>query len=165
MATEISNIWNAKIVQNSNGDYVIQNDGCNTKIAEGETITFGFTAISDKDERPVNTWLFEKEINKAEDRYKVEFIKNNEWNGGCIGELVITNVSDVAMKDWVLVFTCDNQINSLWNAIIISHSGNVYTVKNADYNFTIEPGASVRIGMNISFTDNVNFQNYNLICK
>lgn len=165
LATEISNIWNAKIVQNSNGDYVIQNDGCNTKIAEGETITFGFTAISDKDERPVNTWLFEKEINKAEDRYKVEFIKNNEWNGGCIGELVITNVSDVAMKDWVLVFTCDNQINSLWNAIIISHSGNVYTVKNADYNFTIEPGASVRIGMNISFTDNVNFQNYNLICK
>ena len=165
LPADIMDIWKAKIVKNNDGDYIVQNDGWNTKIAEGETVTFGFTAIGDKNERPSDIQLFAKKYNKAEDRYRVEFIKNNEWSGGCIGEIVITNVSDTVMKDWVLEFTCNNQINGLWNGIITSSSDNVYTVKNAGYNSTIEPGASVRIGMNISFTEDVNFQNYSLIYK
>lgn len=44
LPTGISNIWDAEIVDNSDGSYTVENASHNREIAAGETITFGFIA-------------------------------------------------------------------------------------------------------------------------
>ena len=44
MSENIDNIWDAKIVENDNGSYTIENAKWNREISAGETIDIGFTA-------------------------------------------------------------------------------------------------------------------------
>jgi len=76
----------------------------------------------------------------------VEFIVTADWTTGFNGEIRLTNTGDTAWDGWLLEFDFDRQITAIWNAGILSHTGDHYEVQNASWNGTVAPGAMVSFG-------------------
>ncbi|WP_433305335.1 extracellular catalytic domain type 1 short-chain-length polyhydroxyalkanoate depolymerase [Actinoplanes sp. CA-030573] len=79
----------------------------------------------------------------------------NAWNTGLTESLTITNTGTAPVNGWSLAFTLPGgqTITSGWNAIYSPASGRV-TARNASYNGTIAPNASVSIGFQATHTGN-----------
>lgn len=86
--------------------------------------------------------------------FTVQWKKSSDWEEGgkkCGGyEIVITNNGDT-VNSWTAKITVpgNTKLMSQWNGIF-SISGNTMTVKNENYNGTIEKGKSVSFGFNYS---------------
>ena len=86
--------------------------------------------------------------------FTVQWKKSSDWEEGgkkCGGyEIVITNNGDT-VNSWTAKVTVpgNTKLMSQWNGIF-SISGNTMTVKNENYNGTIEKGKSVSFGFNYS---------------
>lgn len=86
--------------------------------------------------------------------FTVQWKKSSSWEEGgkkCGGyEIVITNNGDT-VNSWTAKVTVpgNTKLMSQWNGIF-SISGNTMTVKNENYNGTIEKGKSVSFGFNYS---------------
>lgn len=52
----------------------------------------------------------------------------------------ITNNTDKTLEDWVLEFDFERKITNIWNAVIESHEGNHYVIRNDGYNANITAG-------------------------
>jgi hypothetical protein len=76
----------------------------------------------------------------------VTYTLYSSWNTGFNAGIVITNTGTTAIDGWTLQFQFAATITSIWNAIIVGHSGSQYTLQNASYNATIAPGQSVTVG-------------------
>jgi poly(hydroxyalkanoate) depolymerase family esterase len=79
----------------------------------------------------------------------------NAWNSGLTAAITITNRGSSAVNGWTLSFTLPSgqTITSGWNASYSPTSGAV-TARNASYNGTIGPNASVGIGFQATHTGN-----------
>jgi chitinase len=75
-----------------------------------------------------------------------QFQVTNDWGSGFQGQIVIHNNRPSNIVNWKLDFDFAHAISSIWNAQLVSHTGNHYTLTNAGYNSTIAPGATVTIG-------------------
>ncbi|WP_143229352.1 protein kinase domain-containing protein [Actinophytocola xanthii] len=78
------------------------------------------------------------------------FRVTNSWQEGYGAEVTVTNQGDTTLTGWRLTWTLPDgqQIKNLWNGQRVQE-GNAVTVDNAPYNVSIEPGAEVKVGMNI----------------
>jgi cellulase/cellobiase CelA1 len=65
----------------------------------------------------------------------------------------VTDTGNSPVNGWTLgwTFPGTQQITSLWNGVYTQSGANV-TVTNASYDGTIEPGASVSVGFNGSYS-------------
>lgn len=81
-------------------------------------------------------------------KLKAEYKLTQDWGTGFGASVVITNVSDSAVNSWkaVLTFKGDETVTG-WGAEIVQ-TGRVVTISNLSWNGTINPGASVNIGLN-----------------
>lgn len=70
----------------------------------------------------------------------------NSWGSGLQASMTVPNNEGTVVNNWELQFNYPLPIASIWNAQIVSHSGNQYLVENAGYNSTINPGASTSFG-------------------
>jgi acetylxylan esterase len=79
----------------------------------------------------------------------------NAWSTGLTADMTVTNTGAAAVDGWSLTFTLapGQAITSGWNATYVPASGQV-TARNASYNATIAPAASVSIGFQASHTGN-----------
>ncbi|GIG90556.1 cellulose binding domain-containing protein [Plantactinospora endophytica] len=79
----------------------------------------------------------------------------NAWNTGLTESITITNTGTTTVNGWSLVFALPSgqTITSGWNASYSPASGQV-TARNASYNATIAPNASVNIGFQATHTGN-----------
>ncbi|HVX61702.1 MAG TPA: cellulose binding domain-containing protein [Pirellulales bacterium] len=71
-----------------------------------------------------------------------------DWGSGFTGQITATNSSQQTINDWQLEFDFAGEITAIWDATIVSHVGNHYLVRNAGWNATIAPGATVSFGFN-----------------
>ena len=76
----------------------------------------------------------------------VNFTKTNDWTSGFNGDVTVTNTGTQAISDWRLSFDYGGNISSIWNASIVSHTGNTYVIKPADWNTNIAAGSSTTFG-------------------
>lgn len=152
MDNNITNIWNATIQSNTDGLYCIKNSGWNQNIPVGKSAEFGFTATAgDVIYIPTSYYIPTNDIQVQDvptSDYDVDFIVDSDWNSGFTGRIIIKNLSQRPIKDWTLEFDFDKNIQSIWNATIISHTGNHYIIKNNTYNMNIEAGSSISFGFN-----------------
>lgn len=83
---------------------------------------------------------------------KVTYHVSDQWNGGFLASLTITNTGATTVQGWKLIFTFpDNQqIFSGWNGKF-SQSGAQVTITNSDFNGTLQPGSSTRPGFQGAF--------------
>ncbi len=77
------------------------------------------------------------------------FEVTSDWGSGFGGQITITNTQSTAVGNWNLSFTWDRQITQIWDASIVSHTGDQYTITNAGWNASIPAnGGTVDFGFN-----------------
>ena len=79
-----------------------------------------------------------------------EFTIASDWGQGFTGNISITNTGNDDLNDWVLEFDFPYEITNIWNAEIVSHEGDRYTIRNAGWNGDIAEGSSASFGFNAS---------------
>jgi poly(3-hydroxybutyrate) depolymerase len=79
----------------------------------------------------------------------------NAWNNGLTANITVTNTGSSAVNGWSVTFTLASgqTITGGWNATYSPTSGQV-TARNAGYNGTIAPGASVSFGFQATHNGN-----------
>lgn len=141
----IDSIWNASIVSHVGSRYTIKAADWNQTLVPGASATFGFSGSPGHPTSPTNFVLAESALSgdiQATASYQVK----SSWNGGYTADIGITNKGTSNINDWVLEFDSATQITGIWNASILSHTGNHYVIKNAGWNSTIARGATMTFG-------------------
>jgi hypothetical protein len=84
-------------------------------------------------------------------------VTESTWGEGATVNVKITNNGSSTVNGWTATWTFagNEKITSLWNGTY-TQSGASVTVRNASHNGTIQPGASVTFGFNISYTGSYN---------
>jgi hypothetical protein len=86
---------------------------------------------------------------------KVSFADTDDWGTGFTGYITITNTGNVAVNGWTMAFNFGGNIASntnkdIWDAVLASHVGTHYVIKNAAWDAVIGVGQSVKFGFNAS---------------
>lgn len=76
------------------------------------------------------------------------FNVTSNWGSGFTAQLSMRNTATTPVNNWVLEFDFAGAITSIWDAKIVSRTGNHYVIQNADYNRTIAAGATLSFGFN-----------------
>ncbi|GLW11070.1 hypothetical protein Misp01_61980 [Microtetraspora sp. NBRC 13810] len=79
----------------------------------------------------------------------------NTWNTGFTAAVTIANTGSATVGGWSLAYAlpAGQAVTSAWNATV-SPAGGQVTARNAPYNATIAPGASVSFGYQATHTGN-----------
>lgn len=159
----IDQIWNAEIVAQEQGGYVIGHPSWKTDLARGESYTFGVIATRGSGESIFieDSALVSKEVEADQSSYEVTFGKS-EWSYGYNGEITIGNTSESTLEGWQVEFDLADEITNIWNANIVSHEGQHYVIENAGYNDAITPGAGVSFGFSGTPKDQAEYSDASL---
>ena len=76
----------------------------------------------------------------------VAYTQTSAWGTGFNGDLKIKNTGTAAINGWTMEFDMKANIVNLWNAVIVSHVGTHYVIRNAAWNGTIAAGAEISFG-------------------
>lgn len=74
------------------------------------------------------------------------FQLDNDWGSGFQGSIRIDNNQNTPITNWRLEFDFAPNLYQIWNASIVSRSGNRYVVSNAAWNGVISANSSVTFG-------------------
>lgn len=150
---QISSVWNAQIVSHTGNHYVIKNGGWNGNIAAGDSANFGFQSSSDASVGSATNVVFSTASptppnngGSSSATASVNYKVSSDWGSGFNADMTIKNTGTSAINGWTLEFDSPIQIGNIWNATIVSHTGNHYVIKNAGHNGTIAAGQSVSFG-------------------
>ncbi len=69
-----------------------------------------------------------------------------DWGSGFQAGITLDNRGTTPVTDWKVSFDYAAQINSIWDARIVSHVGSTYTIANTGWNGTLDAGKSVAFG-------------------
>ena len=152
---EISNIYNASISSHEGDTYIIKADTWNQDIPVNEEVSFGFSGSkSGSFSYPTSICIPNSLDNNrskiSTERYSTSFDIDSSWNDGCIVTTSITNKSEATIKDWLLEFSCNNKIESVWDATLISQSENKVIIQNPSYHQNMEPKETVTFQFQIT---------------
>ena len=146
----INNIWNAEVIENTDSGLRIKNVGWNQDIAVGGSVEFGISSDHAFNGFPDSYRLRGiKHVIDAND-YMIEYQRNESGEDDVIGSIVVSNVSDHVLEDWVLEFELEEEILDIWNGEIKAHNGNHYVINNCGYNGEISKDSYLTIGIRTS---------------
>lgn len=78
----------------------------------------------------------------------ITFTVTSDWAAGFGATVAIKNIGTTTIEGWTLEFDFARNIDQIWNAGIVSRVGAHYVLKDAGYNASIAPGATVSFGFN-----------------
>jgi chitodextrinase len=118
-----------------------------TGLAPGTTYTFAVVARDAAGNTSPNSPVVTV-TTAASSSCRVNYRVVNTWAGGFQADVSITNGGATTVNGWTLQWTFLNgeSIASLWNATMVSVNGASVTVRDAGWNATIAPAASVTFG-------------------
>ncbi len=71
---------------------------------------------------------------------------DTSWNSGFQGAIRLDNHDGAVLKNWTLEFDMAAKITSIWNAKVVSQSGNHYTIAGAAWDADLPGSGSVSFG-------------------
>jgi len=73
----------------------------------------------------------------------------SNWGSSFTESGTIPNTSGYGVSGWQIELDTANTIANVWNAMIVSHLGNVYTIANTASNAQIAAGGSMSFGSEV----------------
>ncbi len=145
----IANAWNAEMISNDQtGEAEAYYCSWNRELMPGSSCRFGFSCNGSFTSFPQRCFL-ETGVFNENTSCDVNVTISQSWNGGCVGGVVIQNASDADVRDWMLEFDTELQVDSVWNGIVQSKKEGHYVISSADYNCLISVGGSVTVGFQV----------------
>ena len=152
----IAKQWNAVRKGVTGSTYTFGNETWNGTIAPGATVSFGFQATGGATTKPTH-FRFNGVVSgttggtttpPATTQGSLTLKVTSNWGSGFTGAATVKNTAGPALNGWTLTFDFPHQITSIWDAVLVSRVGNRYTLRNAAWNGSLAPGASVTFGFN-----------------
>lgn len=75
------------------------------------------------------------------------FVVTDDWGGGFVAEMSLTNHGDSAIEGWELGFDYSGSVDGVWNCEVLAQDMNRLILGPLSYNTRIDPGATVNFGM------------------
>lgn len=144
---EITSIWDGEIESHKGNVYIIKHPSWNQKIPVGGKAVIGFngkkngTLLS-----PTDCSLLIGNTETPKEDYSISYRTSSDWGDAFNGEISITNNTDKVIAGWKLEFDYDKTIKQFWNAKLVKHEKNHYTIKHDDWNSVIKSGETIKIG-------------------
>lgn len=88
-----------------------------------------------------------------DDTISVNMDIKERWENHYNAEVTVKNLTDEMIDNWAVAFDYGDEIEHIWNAQIIAHEGNSYTIKCLDWNQDIPANGSVTFGMTVQYAD------------
>lgn len=92
------------------------------------------------------------ESSQAQAGNRVCFRLDSNWGTGFQGTVSITNAGTSQIQNWRLEFDLPHTITSIWDAVVISRTGNRYVIGGASWNLNIPAGTTLNFGFNGSLS-------------
>jgi cellulase/cellobiase CelA1 len=70
----------------------------------------------------------------------------SDWGTGYTANVAVKNTGTSSVDAWTLALKSPVSIANIWNAEIVSHVGDTYTVHNVGWNHAIAPGQEITFG-------------------
>lgn len=88
--------------------------------------------------------------NRVVEAYKVnvEVEVVNDWGYGFTGQIVISNLEDYPLENWILTFNADFDITNLWPCDFIKNNDGSCSIRGIDNNIIIQSNSDIIIGFN-----------------
>lgn len=100
-----------------------------------------------------------KEKKVLNNEFEVTFEIVDEWCDSYNMSVSIKNIGNESVKDWVLIYSSEDLIDTIWNANVICCEGKVCYLKNAGWNKEIKPGEEVSFGYIGKYNEKIQFPN------
>ena len=151
-ADTISGLYNAvEVSGNDNKEdniHLIKNAGYNQDIPAGKTVEVGYTASFEDDvDVPDDFALSQIETEVTTAECEVSLLISDEWENGGLAQIIIKNISELPIEDWMIEFDSALDIKEIWGGVIESHEGEHYFIRNSGYAQNILPGESWTVGI------------------
>lgn len=85
-------------------------------------------------------------VESGDGSIRIETTIDSDWGAGHTASVAITNLGGAAIDGWTLDFAAPFSISNLWNGRVTESSGGRFTVVDAGWNETIQPGQTVSFG-------------------
>jgi len=148
---EIDFIWNARIVSHTGKTYVVEASDWGGYIEPGDKAVFGFFGSPSGSEMPADITVSDAappgSCEDGEVSTEVTMEKINDWDKAFSGLTTIRNAGSGEINGWTLEFEADFEIRKIWNARIVSHTGNSYVVASTRGSRIIAPDGRVGFGV------------------
>lgn len=90
------------------------------------------------------------EISAAADgsdtRLTIDIVVEDDWGSGALFNVVLKNISASPVDGWQIALDLPFDLTELWSAVLVADEGSRITLRNADFNGKIAPGATVDFG-------------------
>ncbi len=73
----------------------------------------------------------------------------DNWGSGAVISTALKNTGSTAVNDWQIKLDTPLAITNIWNAEIVSHTGNEYVIAGADWNDDLAPGQEANFGFQV----------------
>ncbi|MBS0262864.1 MAG: cellulose binding domain-containing protein [Planctomycetes bacterium] len=70
----------------------------------------------------------------------------NDWGTGFQAQVQLNNSQTTSVSNWQLAFDYAPNISSIWDAVIVSHTGSHYVIKGATWNSNLPAAGNVTFG-------------------
>ncbi len=144
---EITDIWRGTVLSQEGSTYTIGGASYNQTLKAGETIKVGFTAQGDPS-TPFVSSLDSAVMGAGQGLpLSVDYRVAEDWGGGFNAYIELTNTSNQAISDWTYFFETSLDVRNVWGATYRDLGNDLFQISGADYNLTIDPGETARIGL------------------
>src|SRR6185436_1230133 len=69
----------------------------------------------------------------------------DNWGSGFVGNMTVSAGSQ-PLQGWTIEFDAAFDITNLWGAVIVSHVGSHYVLRNVEWNATVPAGGTASFG-------------------
>ena len=159
----IETIWGVDVLKHEGNRYTLASKSWNSRLEPGESAKFGFVGhdaatiphqvrvIPDSvaQSGPIAIANGSEPIASIE---AVDFAVINQWGKTFVGHLSFTYNGTVPIDGWELQFEAPFSVLKVWHGENVSQNGNVYTIRNTNWNGTLLPGDTITIGLKAAGT-------------
>ncbi|MDD4096687.1 MAG: cellulose binding domain-containing protein, partial [Oscillospiraceae bacterium] len=85
--------------------------------------------------------------------FSADAVITSSWDSHANIDLTFTNCGEETIHNWFIIFDLPYVIENIWNASVVSHQEEVYSVTNVGWNQDIPVGGSVTIGFTAASND------------
>ncbi len=137
---DVKNLYSGRVVSAQEGHFVFEGSSWNKTIKPGQSVTLGWNGSSAGDSAKLTNVDFGgSDITVPTGPYRIGYDLQADWGAGYVASISVSNNGAEHMNGWALSFDYPYPISNIYNANIVSHEGDRYTIEGVDEGADLVP--------------------------
>lgn len=137
---EVKNLYSGNLISGKDGHYIIEGKSFNRTLKPGQSVYMGWNGRSGNVPAKLSNVNFSAtDIDVPQGPYMVGYDLQADWGSGYVASINVTNSGEQNMESWQLSFDYPYPVEHIYNAKIVSHQGDRYTIEGIDEGTDLSP--------------------------